>query len=530
MRHRVVIAAADAITSIGDDLDATFTNLVAGRTSFTEVRRFEVSGAVNRLAALRSRERSSDELVAQLGLRIGSVAVDRAYYAGSPDERPPSLPATVRRMSACDTEPGGWDRIYTGACVASSTALVDAATAVAYGWCRSVLVVAARRIDAGTFHAFSAGGAMTREVVPRPLTTNRSGVLLGDGAAALLLIADDALEAPGPYVELSGWGRAGDGFHACQPEPTGRGMVTAIRRALAVADLEAAAITHVSMHGTGTVLGDAAEAHALADVFGASTIPATHAPKSAVGHLLEASGLVEAAIATKAITASTVPPSLGIRPGDAPLFRGVTTEATHADITHALSLNLAFGGCNTALLLSRWCPSKGGTADIYRDPPVLNLRTVARPESKPPTLPGFVESSFPHAMHDAAHRCLDAAGLTAQELAQTAVLLLVPNGDSETIAAVQRRLASGRRLPPSLFVQSTPSSIVGYIAHKWGLRGGTNVVSTTRALDDQHVVRMTAELAAADDASHILVVRFLPGDSNPLADGPGRAEAALHTR
>jgi 3-oxoacyl-[acyl-carrier-protein] synthase II len=535
----VAVTAAGAITSIGDDLDTTFAGLAAGQTGFREVDRFDVSTAVNTRGAFRKDGAPAGELVRHVIESVaaghGPLTVDRAYFAGTPDEPAPALPDTVVHTDGSGgREAGGWDRIYTGACVSSSSALVDAAAAIAHGWCTRVLVVAARVIDQGTFHVFSAGGAMTPEPVPRPLTVGRSGVLLGDGAAAFLLEATDALADRTPYVALTGWARAGDGFHPFQPEPHGRGMVTAIERALALAGPDAGRVDHVSVHGTGTGLSDAAEVAALATVFdGEDRIPPTCAPKSALGHTLEGAGLVEAALAARAITAGTLPPSLGIRTEDEVLFPGVTRQAMPGrDPAHVLNLNLAFGGCNTAIVLSRWSapdspPSRPAPRPAPRPAlrPAGELRAVVGPNPDAPVVPSFIESRFPPAVYDAAHRCLTIADLSPPERARTAVLVLTPNGDGETRAVVASYLRAGRRIPPPLFVQSTPSSIVGRIARDWDLRGAINTVSTPRALDDPVVAEMVAEMAVTDGSRAVLVIRHLPA----TGDAPSTAEAAVYS-
>lgn len=533
MSRPVAVTSVEAITSIGDDLDSTFASLVTGRAGFREVNRFDVTSAVNNRGAFRKDDAPAGELVRQLVERVigqvaagrGPLAVDRAYFAGTPDEPAPALPDTVVRPGGGGREAGGWDRIYTGACVSSSSALVDAAAAIAYGWCTRVLVMAARVIDQGTFHVFSAGGAMTPEPVPRPLAAGRSGVLLGDGAAAFLLEAADAVAGRTPYLGLTGWARAGDGFHPFQPEPHGRGMVTAIERALELAGLDPDRVDHVSVHGTGTRLSDASEVAALATVFGGEgRVPPTFAPKSALGHTLEGAGLVEAALAARAITSGTLPPSLGIRAEDEPMFPGVIREAMPGrDPTHVLNLNLAFGGCNTAIVLSRWA-AVDNPAPPPAPLPAGERRAVVGPNPDAPVVPSFIESGFPPAVYDAAHRCLTSADLSPPERARTAVLVLTPDGDAETKAAVAAYLRAGRRIPPPLFVQSTPSSIVGRIARDWDLRGAINTVSTPRALDDPVVTEMVTEMAVTDGSSAVLVIRHLPATGG----APSTAEAAVY--
>jgi hypothetical protein len=367
---------------------------------------------------------------------------------------------------------------------------------------------------------------MTDEPVSRPLSTGRRGVQLGDGAAIVLLEAEGALDGRAPVARITGWGRAGDGFDAVRPEPNGRGMVEAIGRALKRAGLEADAVGHVSVHGTGTVLNDAAEGAALASVFGADAIAPTHASKASTGHMLEATGLVEAALAVQAVRTGIIAPTATLRDEDVPLFRGVLTVCAKTEVEHALTLNLAFGGCNTAIVISRWRPDARDDAEESDAGRVRGrMRRVAEaaaPE-RPTPLPGFIESGFPPAVYAAADACLERAGLPHPRLAGTVVLLLAPDGDRETRDAVQRRIDHGLRIPPPFLMQSTPPSVIGRLAARWGLRGGITVLASEAGFDE--VDAIAAEFATTDDAEAVLVIRAV----RAAAGGPVSAQAALFT-
>jgi 3-oxoacyl-[acyl-carrier-protein] synthase II len=533
VRRRVAVTLVEAVTPLGDDLASTFAALADGKTGFTAVTGFEVSTAVNDKAAAWTARRSAGEaltaVLARVAAQRGPIVVDRAYFAGTPDESPPKVPDVVGRTGPEGGEEGGWDRVYTGACTSSSSALIDAAAAVAHGWCDRVLVAAARMLDRETFHVFSAGGAMTREAWMRPLTTQRSGVLLGEGAAVFVLESEEALGDGVPLAEISGWGRTGDAFHPFQPDPSGRGLAEALREALDAAELTPDRIGLVSVHGTGTELNDATEIAALTGVFGRAATPPVHAPKASLGHTLEAAGLVESAVAVRSLVCGVIPPTPGVLPDGDVLVDSVTTvRALEPGLSHLAKLNLAFGGCNTVVILSRWSdrtaprawPPDGSTGESLR------LRARVGTEPGPPPIQGFMRSGFPAAVYDAANRCLDAAGLSRQERTRTAVVVLTPRGDTETKAAVRACLDAGQRPPPPLFVQSTPPSIVGLIARKWHLGGGVNVVASERALDDPQIVGMATELAAAERATAVLLIRHLP----PSGDAPSTAEAVLYSR
>jgi 3-oxoacyl-[acyl-carrier-protein] synthase II len=143
------------------------------------------------------------------------------------------------------------------------------------------------------------------------------------------------------------------------PSPDGAGAAQAIAGALAAAGLQPAAVDFVDAHGTGTPLNDAAEAQALARIFGPGRVPVT-STKAVTGHLLGASGALEAIAAIRGLRAGLVHGTPGQGPADpelqVDLVVGEPRPLPRAEV--ALSTNLAFGGANTALLLGRWEPAR----------------------------------------------------------------------------------------------------------------------------------------------------------------------------
>ncbi|MDG4750880.1 MULTISPECIES: beta-ketoacyl synthase N-terminal-like domain-containing protein [Micromonospora] len=499
----------DVVTALGGDLPKSYAAFVAGRVAFGLTKRFDTDGMRCRSGAFLDTDLSAAELLTSLVERAcpDGLTVDRAYVASCPDEPVPPLPAVVSRTGRSGG-PGGWDRAYTGACVASSSALIDAASAVANGWADSVLVAATRLVDRENFAIFDAGGALTTAERPFPHTTRRAGVLLGDGAAMFVLRAAAApgreVAHPRPRLQVCGWGRAGDGFHQYEPHPEGRGMADAVAKALAVAGIPAGDIAVISVHGTGTRVSDTAEARALSDIFGSpEQVPPTHAPKGATGHLLEAAGAVEAALLHEAMGRSEVPASPGATP-DNRLSPSVAVRTSPQRVRFGLSMNMAFGGSNTALVLSHpGYPAPGPATPVRPGALVATVPAVVDPEP----VPGFMGSGFPPAVHSAAERCLTAAALTADQLIRTAVILLTPDGDAENHRLVAEKLDSGSRIPPPLFVQGTPASILGRVAQEWGLRQAHQTFAADQDPTHPDVRRIADELAATDGCDAVLVVR-----------------------
>ncbi|WP_412544336.1 beta-ketoacyl synthase N-terminal-like domain-containing protein [Longispora sp. K20-0274] len=241
----------------------------------------------------------------------------------------------------------GAPRAYTTACVSASTALIDAASMIVTGRADRVVVAAGSLVTEDDFAMFDAGRALAADGVVRPFSAGRKGLLLGDGVAAAVLEADPDR----PLATLAGWGRAGDGYHVCQPHPDGTGMARAIATALDRAGLGPAELGYVNAHGTGTPHNDAAEAAALHRALGphAARIPVS-STKALHGHVLEASGLLELAVTVAALRAGRLPVNAGHLGPDCDLDLVLAPRGT--DARHALSLNAAFGGANTALVVT----------------------------------------------------------------------------------------------------------------------------------------------------------------------------------
>jgi len=159
----------------------------------------------------------------------------------------------------------------------------------------------------------------------------------------------DARGAAG-YADLTGWGASTDAHHPTMPRPDGAGAADSMRAALASAGLDPADVGYVNAHGTGTKLGDIAETEALRAVFGDDQ-PAVSSTKGATGHLLGASGAVEAVVTALAVARGVLPPTLNLDdPDPACDLDHVRDHARSAPVRAALSNSFAFGGHNLSLI------------------------------------------------------------------------------------------------------------------------------------------------------------------------------------
>ncbi|MBI4517706.1 MAG: beta-ketoacyl-[acyl-carrier-protein] synthase family protein [Deltaproteobacteria bacterium] len=198
--------------------------------------------------------------------------------------------------------------------------------------------------------------ATTADTV-RPFDARRDGLLLGEGAAVLVVESAAHARARGlePTVEVAGTALAGDAVHMTAPARDGAGAARAMRAALADAGMEAGAIDFISAHGTGTVYNDAMEVAAISAVFGDATphIP-VNSIKGAIGHTLGAAGAFEAIMCARILDDGVIPPTANCEQIDPACSLDVVrgTPRRHA-VRAALSTSSAFAGNNAAIVLQR---------------------------------------------------------------------------------------------------------------------------------------------------------------------------------
>jgi 3-oxoacyl-[acyl-carrier-protein] synthase II len=191
----------------------------------------------------------------------------------------------------------------------------------------------------------------------RPFDATRQGTVLGEGAAFVVLETLDRARRrhASVYAELLGYGCSMDAFRVSDPEPSGRGAVLSMTRALADAGLKPDEIDCVSAHGTGTPKNDAVETAAIKEVLGdrARRIP-VHAVKSMTGHMIAASGAVEAVAAVLTLAESTVPPTINLRTADPECDLDYVADGPRPMAGRTvLSNSFGFGGQNATLIFGR---------------------------------------------------------------------------------------------------------------------------------------------------------------------------------
>ncbi len=253
------------------------------------------------------------------------------------------------------------------ACASAANAIGDSLKMIQQGWADVMVTggseAAITHMGLGGFASMRA--LSTRNDEPcrasRPFDRDRDGFVLAEGAGVLILEAEEVATKRGAriYAEILGYGMSADGWHITAPDEEGRGAVRSMRRCLKDARLAIDSVDYINAHGTSTSLGDLAETRAMKEVFGPQArrlqISST---KSQLGHLLGASGGVEAIISALAIHHNVLPPTINLEhPGEGCDLDYIPNVAREARVNCVMSNSFGFGGHNASLLIGRYSSS-----------------------------------------------------------------------------------------------------------------------------------------------------------------------------
>jgi len=291
--------------------------------------------------------------VSTAGLDEGVAAIRQVHSGfGWPPHYDYALQEMGNAAQCLATELGACGPAYviSTACSSGAKALAAGARLLRTGQVDAVVAGGGDALSGFTIAGFSALDAVSAERC-NPLSANRRGINIGEGAA-LFLMGRDA----GP-VRLSGWGESADAHHMSAPEPQGRGAAEAMQRALARAGLDARDVDYVNLHGTATEHNDSMESLAVERVLGRE-VPVS-STKPLTGHALAGAGAIEAAFAWHTLVDNPhgrLPVHWwdGVPDPALPALRPVSHgTALGRPVRHVLSNSFAFGGSNAALLLSQ---------------------------------------------------------------------------------------------------------------------------------------------------------------------------------
>jgi 3-oxoacyl-[acyl-carrier-protein] synthase II len=410
-RRRVVITGLGAVTPLGNDVESTWRNLVAGEsgadyiTAFDptdfpvrfacELKDFDPATWIERKQARRmdrfaqmilgaARQAEADAGVAIEGEadRVG-VAVatgigglksfqdcyDTLIHRGADRVNPFSITAIIPNMGAA------WVSMELGArgpltsqctaCAASNMAIGESMDAIRLG--RADVMLAGGTEAPVTRVGIAGFGSMRalsrRNDDPkrgsRPFEAHRDGFVMGEAGGILVLEELEHARARGAkvYAELLGYGLSSDATHITEPDPSGLNPARAMTMALADAGVEGSQLGYINAHGTSTPLGDASETRVIKLALGeeaARRVPIS-STKGATGHCLGAAGAVEAIFTVLAVKRGLLPPTINYEDPDPECdLDYIPNEARPAEIEYAASNSFGFGGHNATIVIGRY--------------------------------------------------------------------------------------------------------------------------------------------------------------------------------
>jgi 3-oxoacyl-[acyl-carrier-protein] synthase II len=336
---------------------------------------YAVAAAVQSLADadLEITEQNAHRIGVLIGSGIGGINTienqlhvlkEKGVGRVSPFLVPMLIPDMASGQTAIITGAKGPNSCTVTACASGTHSIGDAFRIIERG---NADVMLAGGAEAGITPLAMAGFIAARalssrnddpESASRPFDLNRDGFVMGEGACVLVLEELEHAKARGAriYCELVGYGASGDAYHITSPAPEHEGAQRAMKEALADAGLSPEDVSYINAHGTSTKYNDYYETAAIKRVFGerAKEIPVS-STKSLTGHLLGASGALEAAICALALTHQLIPGTYNYQEPDPDCdLDYVPNQAREASIEIAMSNSFGFGGHNAVLIMKRW--------------------------------------------------------------------------------------------------------------------------------------------------------------------------------
>ena len=406
---RVVVTGLGALTPIGNNIEEYWTALVNGvsgaapithfdatkfKTRFAcEIKNFNVNDFIHRKESRRMDRFTqyamiaSDEAIVDSELNLDEINKLRVgviwgagiggletfqnevlnYAAG--DGSPRFNPFFIPKMIA-DIAPGnisikngfmGPNYTTVSACASSANAMIDALNYIRLGQCDVIItggseaaVTIAGMGGFNSMHALSTRNE-SPETASRPFDAQRDGLVLGEGAGAIVLEEYEHAKARGAhiYAEVIGGGMSSDAHHMTAPHPEGIGVIAVMKNCLENSGIQPEDVDHINTHGTSTPLGDVAELKAISNVFGehAKNIN-INSTKSMTGHLLGAAGAIESIASILAMKYGIVPPTINHSNSDEninPDLNLTLNKAQKREIKVAMSNTFGFGGHNACV-------------------------------------------------------------------------------------------------------------------------------------------------------------------------------------
>lgn len=414
---RVVITGLGAVTPLGNDVASTWEAAKAGRSGAAPITHFDASKFKTQFACEvknfdanehfdRKKARQLD-LYAQYGVvaarqavadakldgedidknRVGVIVaagigglhtfeLEAGYYAMHEESGPRYNPFFIPKMIA-DIASGHVSMEYgfhgpnygvVSACASSNNAIIDAFNLIRLGKADAIVAGGAEAAiypaGVGGFNAMHALSTRndSPETASRPFSASRDGFVMGEGSAILVLEElEHALKRGAHiYAEVAGGGMSADAYHLTATHPEGLGAKLAMQNALDDAGLKTTDIDYINVHGTSTPVGDVSEIKAIVDLFGDHAQKLNiSSTKSMTGHLLGATGALEAMFSVLAVKEDIVPPTINHEEGDEDenidySLNFTFNKAQERTVNVALSNAFGFGGHNATVIVKKF--------------------------------------------------------------------------------------------------------------------------------------------------------------------------------
>lgn len=245
----------------------------------------------------------------------------------------------------------GFVTTISTACSSSANAIMLGARLIKAGKMKRVIVGGTDCLTRFTLNGFNSLKILSKEPC-QPFDENRNGLNLGEGAAYLILEADDEIMDKEVLGRLKGYGNSNDAFHQTASSADGEGAYLAMQKALTTANIPLNAIDHINAHGTGTKNNDAAESVALQRIF-KKNVPKFSSTKAFTGHTLAAAGSLEAVYSLLSINKNQIFPNLNFSHPMQGSDLIPVTKLEHQEVNTVLSNSFGFGGNCTSLIFAR---------------------------------------------------------------------------------------------------------------------------------------------------------------------------------
>lgn len=415
---RVVVTGLGAITPLGNDVATTWEAAVAGKSGAGPITHFDASKFKTQFACEVKGFKGEDHIdrrklrqldlyaqyalvaarqaVADSGLeeapnldrnRVGVIVAagigglhtfeeEAGYYAVNIEKGPKYNPFFIPKMIA-DIASGHVSMEYNyhgpnygvvSACASSNNAIIDAFNLIRLGKADAFVTGGAEAAifpaGVGGFNAMHALSTRndSPETASRPFSKSRDGFVMGEGAAILILEELEHAKARGAkiYAEVVGGGMSADAYHLTATHPEGLGAKLAMKAALDDAGMTTSDIDYINVHGTSTPVGDVSEIKAIVDLFGQDAYKLNiSSTKSMTGHLLGATGAMEALFSVKAVEEDIVPPTINHEEGDDDEnidynLNFTFNRAQKRPVRAALSNAFGFGGHNATVIVKKY--------------------------------------------------------------------------------------------------------------------------------------------------------------------------------